>query len=99
MSWAAIIRSAANSSRASRGFGRAARRPRGGLRVREVTRSVYRVWEEPRRRSRVDVQIGGGAGIRTPDQGIMIPLLYQLSYTATEGNDPKTALPPRQGAR
>ena len=26
---------------------------------------------------------GGGAGTRTPDTGIMIPLLYQLSYTAT----------------
>ncbi len=25
---------------------------------------------------------GGGAGTRTPDTGIMIPLLYQLSYTA-----------------
>ena len=25
---------------------------------------------------------GGGGGIRTPDTGIMIPLLYQLSYTA-----------------
>ena len=28
---------------------------------------------------------GGGAGTRTPDTGIMIPLLYQLSYTATGG--------------
>jgi hypothetical protein len=28
---------------------------------------------------------GGGAGTRTPDTGIMIPLLYQLSYTATSG--------------
>jgi hypothetical protein len=28
---------------------------------------------------------GGGAGTRTPDTGIMIPLLYQLSYTATNG--------------
>jgi hypothetical protein len=27
---------------------------------------------------------GGGAGTRTPDTGIMIPLLYQLSYTARE---------------
>ena len=27
---------------------------------------------------------GGGAGTRTPDTGIMIPLLYQLSYTAPE---------------
>ena len=27
-------------------------------------------------------KIGGGAGTRTPDTGIMIPLLYQLSYTA-----------------
>src|SRR6478735_8238953 len=26
---------------------------------------------------------GGGGGTRTPDTGIMIPLLYQLSYTAT----------------
>ncbi len=28
---------------------------------------------------------GGGGGIRTPDTGIMIPLLYQLSYTADDG--------------
>jgi hypothetical protein len=28
------------------------------------------------------VKNGGGAGTRTPDTGIMIPLLYQLSYTA-----------------
>ena len=26
---------------------------------------------------------GDGGGIRTPDPRIMIPLLYQLSYTAT----------------
>ena len=26
---------------------------------------------------------GSGAGIRTPDLRIMIPLLYQLSYAAT----------------
>ncbi len=38
---------------------------------------------------------GGGAGTRTPDTGIMIPLLYQLSYTAPgqlEAYD--TVLPP-----
>ena len=35
-----------------------------------------------REKLREGVEIGGGAGIRTPDQGIMIPLLYQLSYTA-----------------
>ena len=29
---------------------------------------------------------GGGAGTRTPDTGIMIPLLYQLSYTAPGKN-------------
>lgn len=27
-------------------------------------------------------ETGGGGGTRTPDTGIMIPLLYQLSYTA-----------------
>jgi hypothetical protein len=39
------------------------------------------------RRSRMRVAItgGGGGGIRTPDTGIMIPLLYQLSYTAVNG--------------
>lgn len=31
--------------------------------------------------------IGGGAGTRTPDTGIMIPLLYQLSYTAPEKSE------------
>ena len=32
-------------------------------------------------------QIGTGAGIRTPDKRIMIPLLYQLSYTGTAAED------------
>ena len=27
---------------------------------------------------------GSGGGTRTPDTGIMIPLLYQLSYTAED---------------
>ena len=30
---------------------------------------------------------GGGEGIRTPDTRIMIPLLYQLSYTAPSKRD------------
>ncbi len=41
---------------------------------------------------------GGGAGTRTPDTGIMIPLLYQLSYTATCGRfrqEVKILYPPR----
>ena len=29
--------------------------------------------------------IGSGEGTRTPDTRIMIPLLYQLSYSATVG--------------
>jgi hypothetical protein len=41
-------------------------------------RSVYYDYDEKKRREN-----GGGAGTRTPDTGIMIPLLYQLSYTAT----------------
>jgi hypothetical protein len=32
---------------------------------------------------RVRNRDGDGGGIRTPDPRIMIPLLYQLSYTAT----------------
>lgn len=32
-------------------------------------------------------QIGTGAGTRTPDPRIMIPLLYQLSYTGTAADD------------
>ncbi len=34
------------------------------------------------RNSNAGEKNGGGAGTRTPDTGIMIPLLYQLSYTA-----------------
>ena len=37
-------------------------------------------------------QNGTGAGIRTPDPRIMIPLLYQLSYTGTAADD--SATPP-----
>ena len=36
-------------------------------------------------------QNGTGAGIRTPDKRIMIPLLYQLSYTGTAADDSATA--------
>ena len=36
--------------------------------------------------------IGTGAGTRTPDPRIMIPLLYQLSYTGTDGKD--SVIPP-----
>ncbi len=32
---------------------------------------------------------GGGAGTRTPDTGIMIPLLYRLSYAAPEKSEAK----------
>ena len=32
---------------------------------------------------RIAERCGDGGGIRTPDPRIMIPLLYQLSYTAT----------------
>jgi hypothetical protein len=35
---------------------------------------------------------GGGAGTRTPDTGIMIPLLYQLSYTAPKSEAYDTGL-------
>ncbi len=35
-------------------------------------------------------QNGTGAGIRTPDPRIMIPLLYQLSYTGTAADDSAT---------
>ena len=34
------------------------------------------------RRDRNRKAVGGGGGIRTPDTGIMIPLLYRLSYAA-----------------
>ena len=32
---------------------------------------------------------GGRGGNRTPDTGIFNPLLYQLSYPATAGNEPR----------
>jgi hypothetical protein len=35
----------------------------------------------------IGLKNGGGAGTRTPDTGIMIPLLYQLSYTAPEKSE------------
>ena len=51
-----------------------------------------RTTERPRKRKsprrvppwEIGFKIGTGAGIRTPDPRIMIPLLYQLSYTGTD---------------
>src|SRR5690242_6877140 len=42
---------------------------------------------------------GGGGGIRTPDTGIMIPLLYRLSYAAQSRNMPGTRSAGAQGGR
>ena len=42
----------------------------------EREKEIGRVRERIGRRESLE-ETGGGAGIRTPDQGIMIPLLYR----------------------
>ena len=59
-------------------MGQRVRTPAGGADLADGVRKLAN-HRTPRH---VAAKSGGGAGIRTPDQGIMIPLLYQLSYTA-----------------
>ena len=53
-----------------------------GASLKDAPQTIGKTHASTTRADKVETEMGGGGGYRTPGPGLMSPLLYQLSYTA-----------------